>query len=70
MLLLGIQLDTTSMNNLKAILLSGQQTDSYWTIAWNQMLENPGDTEYEMVVLNRLRPTFQHLLQLGEAQLM
>ena len=70
LLLLGIQLDTTSLNNLKAILLSGQQTDSYWTIAWNQMLENPGDTEYEMVVLNRLRPTFQHLLQLGEAQLM
>ncbi len=70
MLLLGIQLDDPSLNNLKAILLSGQQTDSYWTTAWSQMIQNPGDEAYEMVVLNRLKPTFQHLLQLGEAQLM
>lgn len=70
LLLLGIQLDDSTLHNLKAILLSGQQTDSYWTIAWGEMIENPGDEEYEMVVLNRLRPTFQHLLQLGEAQLM
>ncbi|HCX21369.1 MAG: hypothetical protein CMB80_16350 [Flammeovirgaceae bacterium] len=70
LLILGIQLDETSLNNLKAILLSGQQTDSYWTIAWGEMIQNPGDQEYEMVVVNRLKPTFQHLLQLGEAQLM
>ncbi|WP_421871288.1 DUF1800 domain-containing protein [Marinoscillum sp.] len=70
LLLLGIQLEQSTLDNLKAILLSGQQTDSYWTIAWNQLINNPGDSEYEMVVLNRLKPAMQHLLQLGEAQLM
>lgn len=69
-LLLGIPLTEANISHLKTILLSGQQTDDYWTTAWYEMIENPGDTEYRMVVENRLKPTFQHLLQLGEAQLM
>jgi len=69
-LLLGMELDTEMLNNLKSILLSGQQTDSYWSTAWGELTENPDDEEYRMVVENRLKPTFQHLLQLGEAQLM
>ncbi len=70
LMLLGIKMEDTTLTNLKAILLSGQQTDGYWTTAWYELIENPGDQEYEMVVLNRLKPTIQHLLQLGEAQLM
>ncbi|REE01287.1 DUF1800 domain-containing protein [Marinoscillum furvescens] len=69
-LLLGISLSDATLVHLKTILLSGQQTDDYWTTAWYEMVENPEDTAYRMVVENRLKPTFQHLLQLGEAQLM
>lgn len=70
LLLLGMELETGVLGNLKSILLSGQQTDSYWSSAWGQLMEEPDNEEYRMVVINRLKPTFQHLLQLGEAHLM
>lgn len=69
-LLLGIQPSDESIQGLKAILLSGQSTDGYWTTAWLQYQSNPTDMEYKLTLINRLKPTFQRLLQLAEAQLM
>ena len=65
----GIALGSGSLTTLKGLLLSGQQTDSYWTSAWNQLMEEPNNAEYRMVVESRLKTTFQQLLQFGEAQL-
>ncbi|MFY0606705.1 MAG: DUF1800 domain-containing protein [Cyclobacteriaceae bacterium] len=69
-LFLGIDLEQKVLDSIKTILLSGQQTDDYWTTAWMQLQQNPSDESYRMVVESRLKATFQHLLQLGEAQLM
>lgn len=66
----GIMATDEVISNLKKILLSGQQTENYWRVAWNTMKNNPGNEEYRLVVENRLKSTFQALLQMGEAQLM
>jgi len=66
----GIELSDDALAGLKNILLSGQQNDGYWTSAWLQLMSEPDNEEYRQVVENRLKPTFQFLLQMGEAQLM
>ncbi len=68
-LLFGYPLGEETLQNLKAILLSGQQTDAYWTQAWNQYNEDPSNNEYRLTVENRLKSTFQNLMQLAENQL-
>ena len=68
-LLLGMTISDELITSLKNILLSGQETDGYWTNAWADLMAHPEDMEYRLVVENRLKPTFQHLLQLGEAHL-
>lgn len=69
-LLLGIPLEDSEIDGLKEILLSGQQSDSYWYIAWTQLMADPDNEEYRLIVRNRLVPTFKHLLQLGQSHLM
>ncbi|MEQ8471206.1 MAG: DUF1800 family protein [Marinoscillum sp.] len=69
-LMLGIPLEQEEIDGLKEILLSGQQSDSYWYIAWNQLMADPENDEYRLIVRNRLVPTFKHLLQLGQSHLM
>ncbi|MEQ9300709.1 MAG: DUF1800 family protein [Cyclobacteriaceae bacterium] len=69
-LLLGIPLTQGQIDTLKGILLSGQQNDDYWNTAWILYQQDKNNVEYQNVLLNRLRPAFQQLLQLGEAQLM
>jgi hypothetical protein len=68
-LLVGFELSTDAVNDLKNILLSGQQSDYYWTNAWNAFLANPS-TENKNIIQTRLQYMFQRLLQLGEFQLM
>ena len=68
-LMLGIALDEASRNELKTILLSGQSSDYYWTDAWTAYQADPSDSN-RTVVENRLKPTLQALMQLGEFQLM
>ncbi|HAA16182.1 MAG TPA: hypothetical protein DCE41_32540 [Cytophagales bacterium] len=68
-LLLGLELDSSSMDQLKLVLLSGQQGDYIWTDAWNAYQADPSESN-RSVLDNRLKPTFQTILQLGEAQLM
>ena len=55
--------------SLKAILLSNQQTDSYWTNAWNNHVNNPNNEEFKMIVESRLEDMFRRLFQLAEFQL-
>lgn len=69
LLLHGIKISDEGIASLKAILLSGQSDDLYWTNAWSQLMSDPDNIEYRMVVENRLKSTFQHLLQLGETHL-
>lgn len=68
-LLLGIPATEDMIITLKEILLSGQSTDNYWTYAWNDYRNEPSNTEYIQILENRLKPTFQYILQLAEQQL-
>lgn len=70
LLLLGIEPAENDLKNLKSILLSGQESDIYWGIAWSAYINNPGNDEYKLIVENRLKATFQRLLQAAEYHLM
>ena len=54
---------------LKSILLSGQQADYYWTVAWDEYIDNPEDEMKRSVVEQRLRYFYLILFQLPEYQL-
>lgn len=69
-LLLGFEITEQTKNELLSVLLSGQQTNYYWTIAWNDYLNNPNSATKRSVVETRLKSTFQRILQLAEFQLM
>ena len=66
----GISLGEKSIQTLKSILLAGQQEDYHWTLAWNDHVTRPDDPTFKAVVENRLRATFQALMQQGEFHLM
>jgi uncharacterized protein (DUF1800 family) len=57
--------DTKNQN-----LLSGQISDYYWTIAWNNYNGPNTNAGYESIVSSRLISLFSSLLQLSEFQLM
>jgi len=67
---LGLDLNETQIEMTKKILLNGQEQDYYWTGAWLTYLASPNDESNATIVLNRLKPAFQLLLQMGESQLM
>ena len=68
--LLPLPLTQTSRDQLKKdILLGGQESDSYWTSAWNNYKSNPGDTANTSIVKTRLASLYQYLLRLAEYQL-
>jgi len=69
-LLLGFDVSDEVINNLKEILLSGQTTDAYWTIAWGDYIFDKSNEEYKSIVLTRLESTFQTMFQLAEFQLL
>lgn len=69
-LLLGLTLSGERLDSLKSILLSGQQTDGYWTTAWQLYQNDTSNEENRLILENRLKPTFQNIMQLGECQLM
>ena len=71
LLLLGIEISEDMRNSLKSALLSGQLQDYYWTNAWNDYLNNPGENTNETSIIQfRLKSAFRQLLQLGEYHLM
>jgi len=54
---------------LKSILLSGLPSDSYWTIAWFDYVNNPSDPMSVAVVNTRLTNMVAYMLLLPEYQL-
>ena len=66
----GIPLGEKSVQTLKSILLAGQQEDYHWRFAWNDHVTRPDNPTLRNVVENRLRATFQALMQQGEFHLM
>ncbi len=69
-LLFGLKPTYETFQDLKNILLSGQQNDNYWTTAWKIYESDPRNDEYRLIVENRLKSTFQFLLQSAEFNLM
>ena len=53
----------------KDILLAGQVTDNYWTIAWNQYISTPSDTVNANIVKSRLQTLYKYFMNLAEYQL-
>lgn len=70
LLFLGVEMSEGSKNDLKSILLSGQEQDYYWTLAWNEYEADPNNSANKQTVENRLKPVFKRLLQMAESQLM
>ncbi|RZS97442.1 DUF1800 domain-containing protein [Cecembia calidifontis] len=70
LILLGVDLGTVQFEQVKQVLLSGQEQDYYWTGAWLTYKANPNNALARTTVLNRLNPAFQILLQMAETHLM
>lgn len=67
---LALNLSSNLKNNFKSILLgTGQTQNSYWTNAWNDYKNNPGNPTFEGIVSTRLRDFFTKLLRMSEHQL-
>ena len=51
-------------------LLTGQVTNSYWTVAWNNYIGAPTNTGFANIVKTKLNSLLTTFLQLAEYQLM
>ncbi|MFB6455271.1 DUF1800 family protein [Chitinophaga sp. Hz27] len=51
------------------ILLTGQQSDYYWTNAWNNYVNNPNDMQAKSDVHIRLQALYKYIMDLSEYQL-
>jgi len=67
-LLLGLPLSTTKLASLKAILLSNQTQNYYWSTAWNDYVTSPNATNTN-IVRTRLTTLLLELTRLAEHQL-
>ena len=56
-------------NHLKKILLSNQESDYYWTDAWEAYQFNPADTNLKNIIEVRLRQFYKSILQIEEYSL-
>jgi uncharacterized protein (DUF1800 family) len=61
--------DETLKTSLKAILLSNQTSDYYWTDAWNNYTSNPTNSSYLNTVQSRLRTFYTAVLNMAEFNL-
>jgi len=69
-ILYRVPLSAASKATIKTnILLTGQTSDYYWSIAWNAYLANPTDPMAYQAVYNRLRDLYRYLMNLAEYQL-
>jgi hypothetical protein len=68
-LLISADISTTAKMSLKKqILLSGQESDYYWTDAWNLYLSTPTTINFN-IVNNRLKAMIKYIMNLPEYQL-
>jgi hypothetical protein len=66
-----IPISTATKNAIKTSgLLSGQSTDSYWTSAWNDYINDPSNSSKFQAVHNRLLVVMNFIVQSSEYQLM
>lgn len=65
----GIDISIETRDQLKAILLTGQATDDYWTNAWFEYTSDPDNQEKEGIVRTRLVSLLQTMMQRPEYQL-
>ncbi len=70
LLFLGYPMSDREKEDYKDILLSGQQSDYYWTNAWNNYIADPNDQVARQVVFTRLQSFFQLLFHLAEFHMM
>lgn len=69
-MLYGVETNEETKEYMKSsFLLSGQATDSYWTEAWADFINNPGNMIYADAVNSRLRSLFNYMLLQAEYQL-
>ncbi len=54
---------------LLTILLSGQTSNSYWSNAWDDYVNNPTNTLYLNIVKSRLQSFYKYIMDLSEYQL-
>jgi uncharacterized protein (DUF1800 family) len=65
-----LPISTTLKQQIKRdILLSGQNSDHYWTDAWNLFINTPTNTTNANNVRNKLRDLYKYLMNLAEYQL-
>ena len=67
-ILLGAAASATEHDNLKSILLSAQQNNSYWSDAWNEYMSNP-NVANTATVETRLRSMYTYIMRLAEHHL-
>jgi uncharacterized protein (DUF1800 family) len=65
----GLPISQLRKNQFKAILLSNQTNNSYWTTAWNDYMSNPTDPGYLWTVTSRLRLMLTAMFQVAENHL-
>jgi uncharacterized protein (DUF1800 family) len=64
---LALTLSQTLKDDFKSILLGpGQTNNIYWTNAWNDYINNPGNTTFAGTVRSRLRDMLTKLLRMSE----
>jgi hypothetical protein len=62
-----LTLSQTLKDDFKSILLGpGQTNNIYWTNAWNDYINNPGNTTFAGIVRSRLRDMLTKLLRMSE----
>lgn len=67
---LALTLSPSLKSNFKSILLGpGQTQNSYWTNAWNDYKNNPGNATFQGIVSTRLRDFLTKLLRMSEHHL-
>ncbi len=69
-LFMGYPMTEEEKKDYKDILLSGQQSDYYWTNAWNNYIADPNDQAAKQIVYSRLQSFFVLLFQLAEYHMM
>lgn len=70
LIFLGLDVSDEVKQRLKSILLSNQAEDYYWTTAWIAFKQDPNNDTKRLIVENRLKWTFQRMLQMAETHLM
>ncbi len=66
----GIEVADEVKQHFKSFLLTGQTNDYYWTNAWYDYYEDPGNAAAYNVVQSRLQAFYQAVFQLEEYQLL